>query len=236
MNKNQLAVQFLALILVLTFAYSCSPKISKSLWVENGIESGIILKEKTTYGFFYTYKDKSELIRKTEKRDINHVLLAGPSVKKFAFNSQNNITREDYSDAGGTPVECEDGYSSVQYDYEYESAKIKSIVKTFYNPEGKAKKIKMGYAKIRFFFNDSDNFPSKILLEDENAKPAIGMWDGISGVSSIKYTILEGVGMMRFGVYYSPDGKIVDRKQISGSTSSSIEYQYYNYNYYYYRR
>ncbi|MCX5698766.1 MAG: hypothetical protein NTX01_03625 [Candidatus Omnitrophica bacterium] len=194
---------------------------SKRPWMEDGKRIGTIYKNKAVYGLEYHYLNTAGQLQRIEKRDQKDILLPGASVIKFMYDAGGGLIEELNYDASGNPTACEQGYVIKKYSYSYSQGDTRGRVVTqaFLDKERNPVCTTNGYAFVRLAYDGSTEKIKEVFLEDERNQPAAGLWDEVSGVAHVKFTILEGIGDVRCGVYYGPSGAVIMRKRLEGICS-----------------
>jgi len=204
-----LVVMFIALI-----ACSTGTRIP---WVENGTRVGTIWKNKTIYGSESRFINTARQLKRVERRDRENILLPGASVTKYIYNSNGELFEEINFNASDIPTSGRKGYVVKKYIYSVDDAGNRVVSHAFLNEEREPVRTINGYAVAKLVYDRSTSRLKEVFLEDERKEPASGSWDGINGVARVKYTVLEGVGDIRYGIYYSPSGTMVERKKLNGT-------------------
>lgn len=188
-------------------------------WIENGKRVGTITKHKAAGGSFWQYRDTGGVLCRTEKHDQNGALSGGASVAVFSHDSSGRLATCQYFDANNQPACHPDGYYSVRHHYSLDSDHNSVDTLVFLDATEHAVNTRQGYAYRSLVFEGTSRMITEIYWEDARRKPAACVWDGESGVARVKYTVLEGIGDIRCGVYYNAEGEIIQRKQVSGACS-----------------
>jgi len=188
-------------------------------WIENGKRLGTITKCATPDGSFWRYTDMGGVLRRTEKRDRCGVLSGGASVEVFSYDPSGRLAVLQYLDANNQPTGHPDGYCSVKHHYSFDHDRNLVNTQVFLDAAGNAVNTRHGYAYCSTVREGTGQTVIEIAWEDAQRKPAACVWDGVGGVARVNYTVLEGIGDIRCGVYYNAAGEIIQRKQVSGACS-----------------
>ena len=202
--------------LALTGCVTTNPK---QAWFENGQQLGTITKVNEPYGSLWRYVDTSGVLRRTEKRDPFNVLLSGHAVTTFSYDSSGRLAMEENFDARNAPALHPDGYSVAKYAFAFDADRNLVETRTYFDTQGRLAATKRNFACLTLVHDGAGQTYREVFFEDAQRKPVASDWDGINGVSRVKYTVLNGIGDVRCGAYYNLKGDVFQRKQIAGACS-----------------
>lgn len=192
---------------------------SRQPWIDNGQRIGTIMKSKAAFGMEYRYINNAGQLLRTEKRDQRSALLPGASVTIMLYDAAGELYEERNYDAYETPVACAEGYVVKRYTCSVNDANERVVGHAFLDKNGTPVCTTNGYAFVKLVHRESAGTPREVFLTDEHNIPASGVWDGVMGVATVKYTTLDGIGDIRCGAYYNASGVVVGRKTVDGSCS-----------------
>jgi len=217
-----------ALLLPLCVGCTSAPRRTETLtdWIENGQRKGTIKKIIDGGQQEWRYLDSRERVLRIEKRNLEGEPLAGASVQTFSYRDDNKVLETRYSTATGKPAVCSAGYAIKRYSYSITDDGDRVVTTSYFSAEDTPVCVNARYAICQTIYRGLGDDTRKVLLSNEQGKPASAVWGSVNGVARVEYHWRRGTTPVRCAVYYGPDGKVVDRRILSGKTTV-VETQYY---------
>lgn len=218
------AIRSLTAVLGALLFYGCVMYRSPSVWIENGQPRGNITYVFTSHGVTYRYTDYAGLLRRLEMRDINEMLLPGPCIVQYEYDAAARLIEERVSNAQNQAVPNEQGYARKTYAYSQDAGGNNVVDQRLYDGQGKLVRGRDGFACATIIYSAGAPEVAEVFLYDENQRPVAGAWDDVAGTVHVKYMTVEGIGAVRYGVYYDPSGNVIARKRIAGTLGVSTQF------------
>ena len=209
-----------ALLLPLCVGCASAPKRTETLtdWIENGQRRGTIKKIIEGGQQEWRYLDARGRVVRIEKRNLEGEPLAGALVQTFSWRDDGKLLEERFSTAAGKPAACRAGYVIRRYSYSTTDDGDRVVTTSYFSDENTPVCVNARYAICQNIYRGLGDDTRKVLLSDEQGKPASAVWDSVRGVARVEYHWLMGATPVRCGVYYGPDAKVVERRVLSGET------------------
>jgi len=208
---------------------SCVIRRGPSVWIENGQPRGRITYVTTLQGVTYRYTDHTGILRRMEMRDVNEMLLPGSCTVQYEYDATLRLIEERVLNAQNQMVPNEDGFARKTYAYSYDARGNKVSDQCLYDTQGRPVRGRDGFARAKIVFAGAGNEAAEVFLYDENQRATAGVWDTVAGTVHIKYMTVEGIGPVRYGVYYDASGNVISRKRLSGSLGSYTQVTTHNF-------
>jgi len=219
MTRNLQGISRRAFAAVVCASLAGCATTSRHPWVENGERIGTMWRSETAYGAECRYVNFDGQTQRVERRDHSNTLLPGASVVRFTYDPTGELAEETCCDMSDTPTACDDGYVFKKYSYPAPDTGGRVISYVFLDKDRNPVCTVNGYAYAKLVHEGSGPQLKEVSLEDIRNQPASGVWDGVNGVAHVRYTVLDGIGAVRCGVYVGPSGEVVGRKTIEGTCS-----------------
>ena len=229
---------FTSLALVLLVCSCATSKNPTTDWIKDNQKIGTIETRPGMGGMDKYYKNLSGQVMRIEKVGYNGQISPGASVTIFSY-ADGTMSEEQHQDTSGRLTMTGEGFAVRRWHYVRDEQNSQLIVEeSLYDASQKPVCGLAGYALVRRI-EDVNGRMKNIKFLDVNGNAAATTWLGLPNVAEARYEYLQALTEVACVAFLDRDGKVFNRKQISGSDSfSSQTTTRDNYNYqpvYYYR-
>ena len=211
--------RIVCILLTMASLYACQIGERPVLvpWMKDRVQIGTIKQTEMPWGYQYDYINGLGQSLRVEKRDSNRQLI---SAVDYQYDADGRLAKEQHFDSEGALRETEDGFAikTVRYSQNPDHSQI--IETAYFKRDHTAGVSNNGYAVLRETYG-TDGRLNKTEFLDEQKKPAQATWLGVGNVVEIQYAYLMGASELIWAAFLDKSGKVLDRKQLSGSTEFS---------------
>ena len=227
-----------SLALALVVCSCATSKKPTTNWIKDNQKIGTIETRPGMGGMDNYYKDLSGRVMRIEKVGYNGQPMTGASITVFSY-ADGTMSEELHQDASGRLAVTGEGYAVRRWHFVRDEQNSQlTVEESLYDASQKLVCGKAGYALARRI-EDVKGRIKNIKFLDVNGNAATTTWLGLPNVAEARYEYLQAITEVACVAFLDRDGNVFNRKQISGSDSSSSQIiTYDNYNYrpvYYYR-
>ncbi len=214
--------RIVCILLVMSSMYACQIGVRPVLvpWMKDSVQIGTIKQTEMPWGFEYEYINGLGQSLRFEKRDSNKQLI---SAVGYQYDANGRLIQEQHFDSEGALRETEGGFAIKSVQYLQSPDRSPMIEISYFKSDHTPGVSNNGFAVLRKNYG-TDGKLQKMAFLDAQKKPAQATWLGVSNVAEIQYAYLMGVTELVWAAFLDKSGKVLDRKQLSGSTEFSYSY------------
>lgn len=188
-------------------------------WMKDNQNIGTIVISKRPWGTESTYKALDGRVLRTEKRNRDGRLLDGICTVQFSYDVQGNLRAEQYLSSDGNLALNPEGFAATTFAYSSDSNGDCVVEQRFYDENNQPVQTRSGFAVLRRT-EAQDARVTRIQFFNLAGLPASSTWLDVPGVADVQFAYLQGVSPIVCAAFLDASGNVVERKQLSGQTTT----------------